>query len=130
MEEQLIDREKLLEFKPKESITAICEGRVVSICTTSITHVSKYGKETVIYTTTHRYKTYHSLQEIANDLPVNEFYRVHRSHIVALGAVNEVWKGRISVNNYYLPFSRGYKKVLANKFALLLDKHFNFFEEP
>jgi len=140
MEAQLI-QEQLLEYKPKTSFAFICKGRVVSIKLDEIAHVSKYGNETVIYMapahlnppegrTEHSIKSYrtgHSLQEILNDLPVNDFFRVHKSHIISLKHMAGVKKKRIRVGEYYLPVSKYYKAQLCIHLQQILNKNFIFY---
>ena len=141
MEQELLQSKGLLEYHPKTSFAILSKGRVVSIRINEITHVSKCGNETVIYTATLSscapnlsvvseggtcYKTFHSLQEIMNDLPVNDFCRIHKSHIVSLRCINEVKKKRIQVGEYYLPVSTYYKVQLCSSLAMLLDRHFYF----
>lgn len=128
MEKELIQQQILLEFYPKTSFTIICKGRVVSISFEVITHVSKYGNETVIYTKGRSYRTYNSLQEILNDLPVNEFFRVHRSHIVSLRVMNGIKRKRIRAGEYYLPVSRYYRVQLLSRLGSILDREFIFYE--
>lgn len=129
MEKELIQQEKLMEYHPKTSIIAISGGRVVSILFTEITHVSRYGNETVIYTVNNCFRTYHSLQDVLNDLPVNEFFMVHRSHIVSLKHMRGVRRKRIVVGEYYVPVSKFYKAQLLVSLGEILDREYFFYKE-
>lgn len=129
MEKELIQQEKLLEFQPKTSITAISGGRVVSILFADITHVSKYGNETVIYTVNNSYRTYHSLKGLLTDLPVNVFFLVHQSHIVSLRHMTGVRKGRLVVGEYYVPMSRNYKVQLMVRLREIVEREYFFIEK-
>lgn len=129
METQVLNN-RLIEYIPKTSFSIICKGRVVNIEFIQITHVSKYGSETVIYTMTGEYRTRYSLQEIMNDLPVNDFFRIHRSHIMALRFMYGVKKKRICVGEYLLPISKYYKSQVIKSIQSFLDKEFDFFHEP
>lgn len=121
---------RLIEYTPKTSFTIICKGRVVNIEFSQITHISKYGSETVIYTMTSEYRTKYSLQEIMKELPVNDFFRIHRSHILALHFMNGVKKKRICVGEYLLPISKYYKHQLIKSIQSFIDKEIDFFHEP
>lgn len=129
MEKELLI-EPLIQFQPKTAIAIISKGKVVSIAFGEITHVSKYGNESVIYTAESSYRTYYSLQEILNDLPVNDFFRIHRSHIISLKHMNGVKRKRILVEEYYLPVSKYFKIQLIKKLREVLDKECRFFDEP
>lgn len=129
MNEKLIQKEQLIEFHPKTSFTVMSKGRVVSIVFDEISHVSKYGNDVVIYTANEEYRTCYSLQEILHDLPVNDFFRVHRSHIVSLRNMNGVKRKRIMVGEYYLPVSGYYKMQMIRRLVNILDREFLFYEE-
>ncbi len=129
MEKELIQQEKLLEFRPKTSITAISGGRVVNILFAEITHVSKYGNESVIYTVNNSYRTYHSLKSLLTDLPVNDFFQVHQSHIVSLRHMAGVRKGRLIVGDYYVPLSKNYKVELLARLKETLVREYFFIEK-
>jgi DNA-binding LytR/AlgR family response regulator len=128
MEKELVQHRELLKFQPKTSFTIICKSRVVNIAISEITHVSKYGCEVVIYTRERQYRTCHSLQEIMNDLPVNDFFKGHRSHIIALSFMKSVKRKRIQVGEYYLPVSKYYKKQMCDSLATLLNRNYIFFQ--
>jgi DNA-binding LytR/AlgR family response regulator len=127
MEQQVIHQSGLLEYVPKTSIVIISMGRIISIPITTITHISKSGSTTIIYTTDVSHKTFLSLQELLNDLPVNDFFRVHRSHIMALKYMNGMRRKRIRVGNYDLPVSKYYKYRLINRLQMLIDRDLVFF---
>lgn len=129
METQIFS-DRLIEYTQKTSFSIICKGRVVNIEFRQITHISKYGSETVVYTMTGEYRTRYSLQEIMNDLPVNDFFRIHRSHILALGFMNGVKKKRVCVGEYFLPISKYYKTQVIKAIQSLLAKEYEFFSEP
>lgn len=128
MERKLIQHQVLLAFQPKTSICFISKGRVVNLKHDVVTHVSKYGNETVVYTKYNNYRTYSSLQEILNDLPVKDFFRVHRSHVVSLKYMNGIRRKRIEVGEYYLPVSKYYKMQLITGLRDVLDRAFVFYE--
>lgn len=129
MEKELL-KEPLIEFEPRTAIAIISKGKVVSIGFDEITHVSKYGNESVVYTTESCYRSYYSLQEILNELPVNDFFRIHRSHIISLKYMNGVKRKRIKAGDYYLPVSKYFKIQLIKRLQQLLDKECSFFNEP
>ena len=130
MEQQVIQHMGLLEFVPKSSIIVISKGRVISIPITTITHISKYGSNTIIYTTEESHSTFLSLQELLNDLPVNEFFRIHRSHLMALKHMNGVKRNGIRVGNCDLPVSKYYKSRLICGLQMLIDRQLSFFINP
>ena len=129
MEKELIQGQ-LLEFEPKTAFTVISKGRVVNIGFDEISHIRKFGSEVIVYTSNREYRTKYSLQDIMNELPVNDFFRIHRSHIIALHFMNGVKKKWICVGEYLLPISKYYKGQVIKSLQSFLDKEFEFFHEP
>lgn len=126
MQREIIQQEKLLMFQPKTSFTVISRGRVVNIRYEEITHISKYGDEVVLYTLSGEFRTRHSLQELLNDLPVNNFFRIHRSHIASLEHMNGMNKGRLKVAGFNLPVSNYFKLQLVRSLRLILNREYSF----
>jgi len=126
MEKELI-QEKLIEFKQKTSFTVISKGRVVSIEFNEVTHISKFGYEVVIYTCNREYRTRYSLQEIMKDLPVSDFFRVHKSHIVSLKHMSGIKRKRAKVGEYYLPVSKYYRLLMIKRLEEMLEGEYMFF---
>ena len=127
MKQELVQTEMLVEFNPKTSFTIICKGLLVSIEFDAIPHISKYGNQTVIYTSDSCYKTCSSLQEILHDLPVNEFFRVHRSHIVSLKHVTGIKKIKMKVADNWLPMSAYYKRQIVKSLGRVLNSWYESF---
>jgi len=126
MEREIVQQEKLLMFQAKTSFTIICRGRVVNIRYEEITHISKYGDDVVLYTISKEFRTRHSLQELLNDLPVNSFFRIHRSHIASLEYMRGMNRGRLKVAEAYLPVSNYFKLQLVRSLQLILDREYSF----
>ncbi|HMU47862.1 MAG TPA: LytTR family DNA-binding domain-containing protein [Chitinophagaceae bacterium] len=123
MEKELI-KIKLLQYKPRTSLTVISGGRVVRIIIKDIIRVAKYANNAIIYTMENEYRTLYSLQEIMNDLPVNDFFRVHRSHIVCLNRITKIEKARIRIGDFKVPVTKYYKSLMAKRLREMLESHF------
>jgi DNA-binding LytR/AlgR family response regulator len=127
MEQKLARRISLLEYEPKQSICFISKGRLENIPMKSIVHIEKFGMETRIYTSVREYITFHSLQELLQELPVNDFARVHRSHIVSLGNVIKVERCHLAVNYKRIPVSDYYRELLKKKLGRILEQRYRWF---
>lgn len=115
-------------FIPGSSLTVLSCGRHVSISIASIMQISKYGYETVIYTTTESYRTVHSLQDLLQDLPEDEFHRVHRSHIIALKHIRGVKKKKVIMGEFFVPVSVYYYRILMSYLQERINKEYHFIE--
>lgn len=129
MEKELLHTKQLLKFQPKTSITIISNGRVLHIDFAAITHISKYGSLTIIHTITDTCKTHLPLQDILKDLPVNYFFRVHRSHIVSLNRIRGAAKNKIKIADHNLPLTNYYKIQLLARLREVLDNQYTFSEK-
>ncbi len=127
MEKELLRNKQVLIYKPVESICFISKGRLENIPMKLIVHIEKYGMETRIHTVCREYITYHSLQELLQELPENDFARVHRSHIVSLGNVIKTERCHLVVNNLSIPMSGYYKELLKNKLGRILEQQYRWF---
>lgn len=112
--------------KERSSLCFISKGRVVNVPYASITHISKQGIDTLIYTEVLVYKTHQSLQELLQELPYLQFFRVHRSHIISLEHMRGMQRQRILVGTQRIPFSNYYKKRMLRTITEQLDHHIEF----
>ena len=128
MEQQIIQN-KLLVYHPKTSLTVISKGRVVSIGFDELVHIRKLGCEVVIHTENRDYRTRYSLQDILNDLPVNEFFRVHKSHIISLKNLRCVAKDKIRIGERLVPLSNYYRVQMIKRFGEILDQGYTWFRQ-
>ena len=126
MKKELVKEGQLIEFYPKTSFCFLSKARVIKISINKITHISKYRNETIIYTALKSYRTFLSIQEVLNDLPMNDFFRIHKSHIVALRFVNGAERKSIKAGEYYLPITNYYKAELVMYLGRILDKGFKY----
>ena len=125
MEKEIIQMQ-LTEFEPGYSLTIISKGRVISIPVAEITHVRKFGYETIIYTREREYKMKYSLQDIQNDLPAEEFFRVHRSHIVSLMSISSIRNNKAKVGETYLQITGYYKEQMITELSKRLNQLIEF----
>ncbi|MDB5029451.1 LytTR family DNA-binding domain-containing protein, partial [Mucilaginibacter sp.] len=54
-----------------------------------------------------------TIKSLESQLPVDEFFRVHKSYIVNLEHVHSIRKGRIKIADVEIPFSDSYKDVIT-----------------
>jgi two-component system LytT family response regulator len=54
-----------------------------------------------------------TIKSLESQLPVDDFFRVHKSYIVNLEHVHSIRKGRIKIAGVEIPFSDSYKDVIT-----------------
>ena len=68
-----------------------------------------------IYTPEKRYEVLLSLKQVAQDLPGDQFLRVHRSYVVALNKVNALEGNQLIVQDYKIPVSKAHREAVQEK---------------
>lgn len=117
----------LLEFQPRTTLTILCRGHVRSIQFADIIYISRCVSHSVLLTAEGNYSTPYSLAELLNDLPVNDFFRVHKSHIVSLRHIQAIHGNSLTVAGQTLPFTDYYKKQMTLDIARQLGRLAEFF---
>lgn len=123
-------QEQLAKFKGEKSLSIVSQGIVQCIPISEITHLSEYGRESVIYTRESEYRTSASLKKLLMHLPAPLFFRIHRSHIISLQHMKGMKKKRIGAGRHYLPVSAACKRKLLTRLQRSVDRAFVFFDEP
>jgi len=84
-----------------------------------ISHISRFGNTTIIYTKDECCHSMHTLSALNNLLPKNRFLRIHPMHIVSLQYITGFYKKWIVVGGFYLPTTpvhiARFKKELLNQ---------------
>lgn len=89
---------------------------IISINTDEVEYVGIDGHCTTFHTTSKVYKTYTSIEEVAENLP-ETFMRCHKSFIVNTDFISE-YKNRTSLtlrNDSVIPISRAYQKTVRER---------------
>jgi DNA-binding LytR/AlgR family response regulator len=124
--EQKVLEHQILEYCPKTELTFLSKGNVVAIEIGDIVRISKNGSSTMIWTANTCYPTLLSLKELLRDLPVNDFFRIHRSHIISLRFMSGVKRNSIRVGECFLPVTQYYKLQLLEVLKSLINYQIYF----
>lgn len=66
-----------------------------------------------------KYTIYSTLNNFAKHLPSADFFRVHRSYIVALNKIETVEDGTIFIMHNAIPVAKTYREELSNKLNII-----------
>ncbi len=113
---------QLQTIHPAESFTLICGGRVVRVMFADIVRIARCGSQAVIYTSSSIYYTHRSLQDLLNDLPAQQFFRVNRCHIVALNEVTRFSKRKVFIQGQVIPLTDYYRKQIVSELHWILNR--------
>lgn len=126
MEKEIAYKDQILQFYPKNSFCVLWKGQVVNIHFDDITHISKYGPDSVVYTTHGKYQICLGLQELLNDLPVNSFFQTSRSHIVALKAITGIVQTKLKVGRYQIYLTHSCKVQMIARLGEIFNREYAY----
>lgn len=93
------------------------EGKLVKININDIFFVEALKEYVKICTTQGNYVTYQTMQYMQEKLPLENFFRIHRSYLVALKHVQMIEANSVIVNKTSLPISRSCKEEFLERIA-------------
>lgn len=91
------------------------DKRFIRIYFRDILYIEGLKNYIKIITTDHRYITYKSIQGVLEELPVEDFIRVHKSFIVRIDKINCFDGNIIHVNNNKIIMGRTFSKEVKEK---------------
>ncbi|WP_149240878.1 LytR/AlgR family response regulator transcription factor [Dyadobacter sp. 32] len=96
------------------------DGKIVKVRFEEILYIEGLGNYVSIYTPASRLVTLSTMKEVEDYLPENDFIRVHRSHIIALGKVEYIEGNQIFLaNGTAIPLGETYRE----RFFKLLEEN-------
>jgi len=109
-----------LTSPPSEYFYIKCNGKMEKIDLSEILYIEAANNYIFIYTSTKRLMSYHTLKGIDNQLPKDQFVRVHKSFIVSKEHIQQIGKNEIIINRVRIPLSKNFKSdfqkdVIAGK---------------
>ena len=94
-------------------------NKYVSILFSDILFVEATGDYVVIQSTSGKYITHCTMNEVESKFNPEKFVRVHRSYIVNFGKINNIQENVLSIGDEVIPIGRTYKQVLMDKINML-----------
>src|SRR4051812_33258280 len=85
----------------------------ISFC--EIRYVEAFKNYVRIYTTTQNYVVHHTLKQIEEHLPINQFCRIHKSYIISVKRLTAFDHESVYIDRNQLPLSSQYFEPLKNK---------------
>ena len=114
------ERQQAAAAPPPESIFVKSEYKLVQILLDNIRYIEGLKDYVKIYTDDQPRPvlTLMSMKALEEQLPASRFMRVHRSYIVNLAKIRDVERGRIGIDDIYIPVGDSYKAA----FQAYIDK--------
>lgn len=108
------------EAKEKAFIFIKCDKKMVKIVLEEILYIEAQKNYLLIHTDAGVFRTWHSLSEMEERLPEQDFIRVHRSFIVALNKITSFTSNFVDIGENKIPIGRHYLFLTST----LLKQHF------
>jgi two-component system LytT family response regulator len=115
------NKEKKIEpnQKDKEYIFVRSNAVLTKIKIIEITYIQALGDYVNIFTADKRYTVHITLKGMEDNLPVEKFYRLHRSYLIALDHIDKVEEGTAFIGKHPIPIGEQFKKELLKKLNLI-----------
>lgn len=98
-----------------DGIFARVDGLVRKIKFNDIYHIEAQGRKIIVNTKKEALTVNKSIKEIEEKLPIKEFQRVHKSHIIRLDQIEAIRAKEVVVNDVSLPIGRVYLHDLKKR---------------
>jgi len=95
------------------------KNKLIKIKSQDIYMINSIGDYVRIHTANQKYTVHTTMKSIISRLPVNDFIRVHQSHIVNIDKITEINFANCIVNNKEIPISVAERKKLLNRIKIL-----------
>lgn len=92
--------------------------RLVKVALNDIYYLEGARDYVVIHTPTEQLLTLQSMKSLEDQLPAEQFMRVHKSYVISLDKISFIERGRIAINNQLIPVSDTHKDRLLEKLKL------------
>jgi len=99
----------------KDYIFVRSNSLLTKIKLNEIIYVQAFGDYVNIFSATMRYTVHCTLKSLEEQLPVNKFYRLHRSYLIAIDHVDHVEENSAYMGKHALPIGEQFKKGLRSK---------------
>lgn len=81
--------------------------------------IEAMGDYIIVHSIHKKYKVHSTMRNIINNLPVNEYIRIHNSYIVRIDKITAIKTGTCTVNKKIIPIGRSYHENLLNKIKVI-----------
>jgi two-component system LytT family response regulator len=85
------------------------KGKTIKLLLTDILYIEGLKDYVIFYTISGNHISLHSMKELVEKLPVNQFIRIHKSYIVEVNRVEEVGGNQVKISGKQLPIGRQFK---------------------
>jgi len=85
----------------------------------ALTHIQAYGDYVNLYTADSKFIVHHTMKFFEENLPKNQFMRVHRSYILDYNKITKIEDDNAYLGKHPVPISEQYKSALLGKLNMV-----------
>ena len=93
--------------------------RLVKISLDDIFYLEGARDYVIIHTSNEQILTLQSMKSLEDELPNDQFMRIHKSYVINLNQISFIERGRVSINEQLIPISDMHKDRLLERLKLL-----------
>jgi DNA-binding LytR/AlgR family response regulator len=105
-------------FLVKQHLFIKVKSRLEKVNLTDICWIEAKDIYAVLKTSKGKYVISHSLKDFENQLPADDFMRIHRSFMVSLEKIEAIEDNQVLIGSQYLPIGKTYKDALLKRFTI------------
>ncbi len=107
----------LTKEKEVSHIFVKTEYKLVRINVADILYVEGLQNYVMIYTATEKITSLQTMKKTEEQLPTNQFMRIHKSFIVAINKINSIERNRVSIGDKTIALGEVYREAFYNAIA-------------
>ena len=106
---EILSQNETQTTKNEEFFFVKCSQKIEKIIVREITYVESMSNYVIIHTMDKKYMTYLTFKSVEDQLPSDQFIRIHRSYMVALKAIKTIEGSDLIIDGATLPISKNFK---------------------
>jgi len=99
------------------AISVKADGKLYRILLENILFIESQGDYVTLHSKDKKLTFHHSLKELLNVLPGDQFIRTHRSYIISLAKIEFLEGNRLKIRDNYIPIGKSYKEDFLSKYT-------------
>ncbi|MBC5838040.1 LytR/AlgR family response regulator transcription factor [Flavobacterium muglaense] len=106
---------KIEPFRVEPHIFIKVDKKMVKLIIDEILFIEGMKEYIKVVTNDKTYITHKSLSSLTDELPIDQFLRVHKSYCIALNKIKFIEGNRIQIQSFTIPIGRNYSKEVKNR---------------
>ena len=107
------ERAKINNSVPANHIFIKSNGKFFKVNFSEIVYIEGMKDYLKIHTREYKLVTLHTMNEMENLLPANQFIRIHKSYIAAIANIKSIYGNSIETENQTIPIGANYKEKVS-----------------